>query len=645
MKQFIVIFVFFLANYVHADIAADLAAPFQYRDVKISPDGKKIALLTLSEGRQALVVLSTTNYKLIGGTNFKEPNEVGDFFWASDDRILINIAQKRGWEEKPSNYGEIYGVDFDGKNGELLFGFRVASSAPSLFKGKEASQAWGTPLHRLPDNEKEVLITSTPMSKGGDRLTEIKRLNIYDGVLSNTLMQAPISYADFLVDSEGNILTATGTNDDAEIESYWRNPQNDQWQPIPESLIGGQFRPLKYDAENNLLYATSNAMSDTTSLITFAPNSENYTVIFNDPQADISEIIFSNDGDDLLAIKTDLDKPILHFLNDQHPEALVLKAMQQAFSGKRVSITSSTQDGRQWVVLVTSDVDTPTFFLFDKPKGKLIQLFKNLNNISPSSLANTTSFSLETKDNLTLHGYFTPPKTKRNEKPAAVVLVHGGPRARDFWGFDRLTQLLALNGYGVVQVNFRGSEGFGKSFTQAGNEHWGDHIQQDILSALHFALKEYNLDPARICIMGASFGAYSSIQSSILYPEHYRCALANAGVYDLKYLKQEGDVPQLGFGEAFLNEALGTSEYSLLNFSPVNTADGMQIPVFIAHGKQDKRAPYEHAERLLKTLAKSKATVETFIEEKEGHGFYNPTVREKYYRAVLGFLNKYNPVN
>ena len=646
MKSIAAILLLFFCQLSTADIVKQLAQAYQYRDVQISPDGGKIALLTLSEGRQALVILSSDTFKLVGGTNFKAPKEVGDFFWANDERLLINVAQKRGWEEKRSNYGEIYGVNFDGSKGELLFGYSINASTPSLFKGKEASRAWGEPLHRLPGNPDEVLIKSTPMSNGGDRLTEIKRLNIHTGILSNTLMAAPISYANFLTDKQGNIITATGTNDDAFIEAFWRDERSEKWQTISPTLVGSQFNPFYYDAETQNIYAISNALTDTTSLIKFKRGSDQAEILFNDPNTDISDIIFDSNGNQLLAVTTELSTPTTHFIDTSGTEAAVLNAMLGAFPGKKVSITSSTRAGDKWIVLVQSDIDTPTFYLFNKDKGQLVQLFKNFSDVPVTALAHTEPFQFETSDGLAMHGYFTPASTADPTKPSAsVVLVHGGPRARDNWGFDRLTHTLSQAGYAVVQVNFRGSEGYGERFMAAGNQHWGDHIQRDILEASQYAQKTFHLDPSRICIMGGSFGAYSSIQSSIVYPHHYRCAIATAGVYDLEFLKQEGDVPQLGFGEAYLEEAIGSSKDLLQSFSPVYHTDKIKIPVFIAHGKQDKRAPYEHAEKLLSALKKSKVKVTKFIKDSEGHGFYNPKIREDYFRTVIAFLEKHNPKN
>jgi len=627
-----------------SETAKIFAHAFQYRDVKISPDGSKLALLTLSEGRQALVVLSSDSFKLLGGTNFKAPKEVGEFYWATDERLLISVAQKRGWEEKPSNYGEIFGVDFDGSHGELLFGYSINASTPSLFKSKEASRAWGEPIHRLSSDPNEVLIKATPMSNGGDRLPEVKRLNIHNGILSNTLMVSPISYADFLTDQAGNIISATGTNDDAIIESYWRDHTSDSWQPIDRNLIGSIFQPVYFNTTENKIYALSNALHNTSSLIKFTPGSEHAEVIFNDPAADIDEVIFNSDHSELLAIKVTVAKPKLHFINPQNTEAQVLKAMYGVFPDKDVSITSSTRDGERWIVLVRSDIDTPTFYLFNKTKGQLVQLFKNLAEITPQQLAKVQPFNTLSSDGLTLHGYYTPGININPHKPSpAVIIVHGGPRARDDANFDRLSHMLSQQGYGVVKINFRGSSGFGDDFVQAGNRHWGDLIQRDIFEATQYAQQTFNLDKDRTCIMGTSFGAYSSLQSSILYPKTYRCVIANAGVYDLELLKQEGDVPQLGFGKAYLSAAVGNDASQLAMFSPIYNTQHIQAPLLIAHGKQDKRAPYEHAEKLIKSLKKSKKNITTFIKESEGHGFYNPEIRAQYFSEVLKFLHKFNP--
>ncbi len=314
--------------------------------------------------------------------------------------------------------------------------------------------------------------------------------------------------------------------------------------------------------------------------------------------------------------------------------------MLATFPGRKVSILNSTADNDLWVIKASSDIDPGSFYIYDKSKNKLQFLFNTNNKLKPEDLSKMEPISFTSFDGKEISGYFTKAKNN-NENPPLVVYVHGGPRARDYWGFNPVVQSLAVSGFSVLQINYRGSEGYGIEFMNAGNKQWGNEIQKDILAGTQWAIKEKRATEGNVCIMGGSFGAYSAVQSAILFPDQYQCVVANAGVYDLELMFKDGDIEDKYWGDSYLEEVLGTDEEEWKKFSPVHNTDSIKAAIFLAHGKKDPRAPYKHFQRLTKALKKSNKNFVTFVKNDEDHGFYLEKNQTEYLEKVVKFLKQH----
>jgi dipeptidyl aminopeptidase/acylaminoacyl peptidase len=251
------------------------------------------------------------------------------------------------------------------------------------------------------------------------------------------------------------------------------------------------------------------------------------------------------------------------------------------------------------------------------------------------------ALSFVNSDGMNVHGYFTKALGVKDKTAPMVVLVHGGPHGvRDYWGFRKSVQALATNGYSVLQVNYRGSDGYGKKFAEAGYQHWGDDIQQDIIQATHWAVEQKLAKAGNICIMGSSFGAYSAVQSATIEADLYQCVIATAGVYDLNLLDEKGDIKSLYFADSFLQRVIGTDKEALSAMSPVNYAEKLKASIFLAHGNKDERAPIIHAEKLMEALDKHNKAYQWLKIDDESHGFYDEENQQEYLNKVLEFLGK-----
>ena len=259
--------------------------------------------------------------------------------------------------------------------------------------------------------------------------------------------------------------------------------------------------------------------------------------------------------------------------------------------------------------------------------------------LDPELMAHTDSMTFETRDGATIHGYVTLPKGKDKNVPL-VVLPHGGPHGvRDYWGFDWEVQLLAHHGYGVLQVNYRGSGGFGLDFEESGHGKWGTMMQDDLTDATKVLIDSGVADSSRVCIYGQSYGGYAALMGAVREPELYRCVIGSMGVYDLPMMFKEGDIADRESGLAYLRQALGEDQEDLQSRSPAYNADKIKAEVLLIHGVRDERAPIEQAESLQKALKQAGVPYQWLEIGNEAHGYYDEQNRLTVYRKVLAFLD------
>ena len=612
----------------------------QYQNAKISPDGKYLAVSLLSQGKMALAFLERETMKTVGSAKFPGNHEVGRFYWVNDERVVIEMVVREPWLEQPQFYGQLFAINFDGRKGELIYGYQAGEmQTGSNIKKKKSIRGWGEIIDILPEDDEHILISSTPMSKTAELFPTALKLNVYTGKVKKKLVRAPVANARFLTDNNGKIRAVSGIDKNYHSQLYLR--QNDQWKLVDHSIVGKSVYPLSVSASGKSLLTLDNKGQDLTGIFELNLNDLSYQHYFTDRAVDIKHVEMTTDGRSAYAIKIDETFPAYVILNKQAEEADTLKDLLKSFPYSEVTITSKTRNGNFYMVLVSSDIDPGTLYMFDKKHNKLSALFKMMPEVKTSDFVQVEPVKMTASDGQVLNGYFTAAKSAdKNHIAPLVILVHGGPVARDYWQFSPQVQYLALNGYSVLQVNYRGSSGYGREFEIAGHQAWGTLIQQDIADAYQWLIKQNLAKAGNACIMGASFGAYSAIQSAVKFPDTYKCAIANAGIYDLELMFEEGDIQQRASGKSYLTRVLGTDKAQLKSMSPVHHVAGIKIPLLLAHGENDKRAPFEHARRLRSALDANNKPYQWFVIDKEGHGFYNPENQKAYMQEVINFLNK-----
>ena len=643
VQNFLLFFTFLLASLtIQANDWENLFNYSKYQNAKISPNGSYIAVAMDHKDKTMLVFLKRDNMTMAGSLRLADNYEVGNYRWVNNERVVINVVKRIPSREQLQSYGELYAVNFDGSHAKLIYGYQAGETQlGSRFKKKKSTRGWAEIIDTIPEDEKHILIQSTPMSKTGERLPSVLLLNVYTGIIKKRYGGSPIPFSHFLTNSNGEIKAVTGTDKNNSQQLYLK--KEGIWEKVPNDTVGTSIKLIAIDDSGKYLYTKDNFNQDLYGLFKLNLEDLSYKSVYTDKKVDITDVELTTDGRSAYAIRIDDGYPVYVLLNKKKEEAKVFKNLLTSFPYSAVTITSRSDDGKFWVVHVSSDTDPGSLYLYNNDNKTLGLLFKFKPDIKNNDLIQTEPIELQARDGQVLNGYFTAAKNIKNSSPAPVViLVHGGPHGvRDYWEFSRNVQYLALNGFSVLQVNYRGSSGYGQDFETAGYKAWGTLIQQDIFDAHQWLIKQGKAKANNACIMGDSFGAYSAIQSAILYPKNYKCAIANAGVYDLELIFKEGDIKTRESGRSYLQSVLGSDESLLKSMSPVNHVEKIEIPLLLAHGKDDERAPFEHALRLRKALDKANKSYEWFTVDKEEHGFYNPENQKAYMRKVVSFLNQH----
>ncbi|WP_346836905.1 S9 family peptidase [Microbulbifer sp. SAOS-129_SWC] len=607
------------------------------QQVKISPDGSHLAVRKLYQGEHVLVFMSLKSHEVTGVLRFSGTDEVGNFYWANDKRVVAQIISRKAALETPVNYGALFAIDYDGTQGKNIFGWSAGErQTGSRIRKAEATYGAAVLIDPLMDDDEEVLISTYPWARDWETNGDVYRLNIYSGAKHRVVGLPQVGGRAF-TDGHGKLLFANGTTRENDYQMY-RKAENG-WQEIEDPALK-RGTPVGYDRANDIAYLVIDRKNQTEQLIGLDMKSGTQTPLFADQRSDIDGIIRDPKSGKPVGVYTVPEYPETHFFDEDDGFAALFRGMQKAFDGYNIHFTSFTRDGQKGVLKVSGDRLPGDYFMVDLPTKKVDFLLSSAQWLDPDDLNPMRADTFTTADGLQIGVYLTFPRDAGENLPM-VVMPHGGPHARNYWGYDRSAQILSQNGYLVLQVNFRGSTGFGDAFYDAGAKEWGGKIQRDIADAAHWAIERGYADRNRICIFGASFGGYSALMNPIRYPDLYRCAAGYAGVYDLKMMFEKGDVQKRDRGISYLRTELSEDEDFLRENSPIYHLQKLKVPLFIAHGEKDERAPVAHAEALLDKLQALHKPVTKLIVPNEGHGFYSEANNRKLYRQLLAFFDRY----
>ena len=619
-------------------------------DIQLSPSGEYAAYLTGDFGRTFIVFIKVSDRKVVGGVRLTEGLQVAGFDWVSDTRLVYSIAERIPGREQPAATGEMYAVDYNGKNHAMIYGARALEERTSLSsrRSAESSYAFAEIISTLEADDKNVLIAEYEWKRGAasytsdpDAQPQLYLLDVNTGA-KRFKGKAPLARATVLIDQDDQPRFATGYNTARKLAVIWKPDPAGDWKEfaLPGFRAETVF-PLVFSADNQSVYIYGVKEGESQrALFTVNLQTQEVTKLYGSQRADISDLLYDVRGKKILGAEVAVDKPEIFWLDKDENTAKIYRSLQKALPDQHLRFVSATRDGHLLIARAGSDVNPGDYYLFDTRAMKAEFLVAKSRWIDPRRMRPKEPFTIKARDGLDLHGYLT--RAEGEGPHPLIVHPHGGPHGpRDYWDYDWEVQLLASRGYSVLQLNFRGSGGYGMDFEAKGYKQWGATMQDDLTDATRWAIEQKIAPADRICIFGASYGGFASLSGVVREPRLYRCAIGYAGVYDLELMRTTGDVPRTRYGQDFLKLALGEDVESMRARSPARHADQIQVPVLLIHGKADWRAAFEQAEAMKAALDKNKKYYEWMALSREGHGVYNEASRREVYERILAFLDKY----
>ena len=601
--------------------------------VKLSPNGERLMSLVRysGNGKSGVTVtsidLATMEKKILTSTDNAK------FFiswanWANDDEIIVAIRY-------PSS---IQGHDI--ASTELLkFNATSGKAAPVIPKRLYKKRNY-TPVVKdnvidfLPKNKDELLLS---LRLSNEVASNVMKINHKTG-RTKVIHPARTNTLNWVTDRQNNVRIAFRFKD-ATVEHDYRDVGEKKWRPLFKYTVfsGSAADPLGFDEDPNILYFSA-YHDDRRAIFKTDLSGEkgNKELILSNENYDINgQLIYSERLKKVVGIKQNVGESH-HFWDKEFNR--ILKTINKALPDTTNEIVSFSRDERRFVILATSDTNSGEYYLWDRD-SKRMQIFAyQYKALLPELMTAKESIDYEARDGLNIQGYLTRPKQNQNKPAPTIIFPHGGPISHDAKGFNYWTQFFASRGYNVLQMNFRGSSGYGHDFMTAGLKNWGKSMQTDIEDGTQWLIQQGIADPKRICIVGASYGGYAALMEASNNNGLYQCAISFAGVTDLPKLLTNS---RRYVSYKVTKEMLGSKRKDLKQRSPVSRAKDINIPILLAHGSKDLVVPIEHGRKMNKRLTKHNKDI-TYLEFDGGtHYLTNGEYRVKLFEAMDEFLQKH----
>lgn len=612
-----------------------------FTKMAISPGGQYLAVRMPVDDTVIVVVIDRTSNERTATIRARGENVIDEFWWVNETRLVASVAEQWGGVDHPQPNGELYAINADGSDSMQLFGYRGAQQTGSRARrGGEARYASAFVIDTIPDDRRHILVQTFDWRNSQKAPPAVEMLDVYTGK-TRRVGVGPKAQAGFIADHNGKVRVATASTDALDTVMYLREGEDGEWRVFNDPARSGTtIVPLMFTRDNQSVYATVSRPGKPSALHRIKLADGAKTLLY-EGGADPGELLLTPDRKDAYGVVTHDGRTAFKVFDPESPDARLALAVQQAFPGQVALLGSFALDGKHALVHVSSDRNPGDYYLFDTEKKNAEYIGSARKWIDPERMAEMRPVSLKARDGLELNGYLTLPPGSDGRKLPLVVNPHGGPYGvRDFWGFNPEVQLLASRGYAVLQLNFRGSGGYGDDFIRAGYRQWGQAMQDDLTDATNWAVKQGHADPARLCIYGASYGGYASLSGVVREPDLYRCAIGYVGVYDLELMYRDGDIPRSLYGKTYLQTVLGTDSNELRQRSPAANVDRIKADLMIVVGGRDVRVPPSQGKALRSALDKRDYHYEWMLKDSEGHGFYRPENRVELYTKMLEFLGR-----
>jgi len=589
---------------------------------RISPDGSQLAWIAPHDGvlnvwLAPIISQSGVDWGAARVVTDDTDRGIRQFAWAHDGRHLLYLQDTGGDENWRLHDVDLPTMErrdltpFDGVQTELIASER-----------------------EFPD---EILVG---LNKDNPQLHDVYRLDLKTGELSKELTNPGL--IGMLADAKLTVRAGLEPRPDGSMVLVVRDSADSDWRELvtisaEDSLTTG---PVAFSADGQTLLMVSSADAQAARLMRIKLAGGATEVLAEDPEADVSSVRIDPDTREpqiVTVLKARSEYRVLDPSVADH-----LAAIRALHPGDPVFADADDAD-RVWLVSFTNDAGPVSFYAYDTATGTGSFLFEHQPELAKYELASMEPFSYQARDGLTIHGYLTfPPGADRSDLPT-VLLVHGGPWARDAWGFDPEAQWLANRGYLCIQINFRGSAGYGKAFLNAGDREWGAKMQDDVSDAVAHAISRGWTDPAKVAIVGGSYGGYAALAGAAFTPDVFCCAVDIVGPSNLITLIETIPpywAPMIAQFHRRVGDPAKDKDF-LWSRSPLSRADQIRIPLLIAQGANDPRVKQAESEQIVAALQKAGIEHDYMLFPDEGHGFAKPENRLRFFAAADRFLGRY----
>ncbi len=578
---------------------------------RISPDGKYLTYIAPDEKNVLQVWLQTVGQQDERQLTNDQKRGIRIYFWTYDGEQLIYLQDSDGDEN-----WHFYSVNIN-----LNI---VRDLTP--FQGIQAQ-----PIALDPNFPDEMLVGLNLQDR---RKHDVYRINLKNGAVEFDT-ENPGNIVAWTADAQFQVRAAIATTADGGYDLLFREAS---WSTLRHWGADDEGYAVSFSADNQILYLVGSHEANAQRLIALDLAKSQETVIAEDSQYDVGGILIHPTERVIQAVSFYRDKQEWQILDQSI--AADFEAIAQVRPGE-FNVSSRTLADHTWLVAYATDNGPVYYYAYNRESKTSTLLFSNQPKLEELPLVPMQPISYQARDGLTIHGYLTTPVGTPTQLPA-VLLVHGGPWARDTWGYSPIVQWLANRGYAVLQVNFRGSTGYGKDFLNAANREWGAKMHDDLIDAVNW-LAESIADRNKIAIMGGSYGGYATLVGLTFTPDVFAAGVDIVGPSNLVTLMQSIP-PYWAPMKAMFAHRLGDLETEaefLKSRSPLFFADQIQKPLLIGQGANDPRVKQAESEQIVAAMHQAGKPVEYALYSDEGHGFARPENRLHFFAKAEEFLAKY----
>ncbi|MCB0823039.1 MAG: S9 family peptidase [Bacteroidales bacterium] len=585
---------------------------------QISPDGKYYSFKAPYENRMNIFIQERGTDEAVRLTS-ETDRDISGYFWPNNEQILY--LKDNGGDE---NY-KLYGVNIDGTNPVCFTDF------------DDVRTQIIDDLEEIPN---EVIIG---LNKRNPQVFDPYRLNLETGEMT-MLAENPGNIQAWMFDHDGKLRVAMAM-DGVNTSLLYRETEDDEWKMVLTTNFKESMNPYFFTFDNKNVIGTSNLGRDKSAIVEFdIANGQEVKVLYENPDYDVEGVSYSKKRKVLTTASYTSWKMERHFFDDVAKQ--LYERLEKDLGDYEIVITGLNKNEDVFIIRTYSDRSLGAYYIYDQATDKLDKIVEVSPWIDENEMANVQPIQYQSRDGLNIHGYLTLPKgyTMETAKNLPVVVnPHGGPWARDGWGFNPEIQFLANRGYAVLQMNFRGSTGYGRKFWEASFKKWGLEMQDDITDGTNWLIEKGIADPERIAIYGGSYGGYATLQGLVKEPKLYAAGVDYVGVSNMfTFMKT---IPP--YWKPFLDmmyEMVGDPKADSLllhEVSPVYHVDKIESPLFIAQGANDPRVNKDESDQMVEAMKARGIDVEYLVKDNEGHGFHNEENRFDFYRAMEAFLNSH----